>query len=236
MADNFTFKDASGVNRTARAKDNSSIHLPATVISDALGNLIAADDAAAAGPIFPLAGVYQSTIDEIDAGDIGRARISARRVQLVVNNDFTGTRALASGVGSAGDMEVSTTAIGSGYVAPTVDFFDGSDSGFSTASRWIRFPMDGYSEAAILFVNALGVNVTLTLSLWFPGFNARAIYSESALANGTYFLTPRNAGTGGTSGVKEIPAMLCPTQYFVVTVTPASDPSSGSISIYINRK
>lgn len=39
----------------------------------------ATDDAAAAGELFPIAGMYQSSVDEIDAGDVGRIRTSRRR-------------------------------------------------------------------------------------------------------------------------------------------------------------
>jgi hypothetical protein len=42
----------------------------------------ATDDAAAAGELFPLAGMYQSSVDEIDAGDVGRIRTSRRRAVI----------------------------------------------------------------------------------------------------------------------------------------------------------
>jgi hypothetical protein len=42
----------------------------------------ATDDTAATGEIFPAGGVYQGTVSEVDSGDIGRMRMSARRAAL----------------------------------------------------------------------------------------------------------------------------------------------------------
>lgn len=42
----------------------------------------ATDDAAAAGELYPAAGVYQATVDEVDSGDVGRVRMSRRRALI----------------------------------------------------------------------------------------------------------------------------------------------------------
>lgn len=42
----------------------------------------AADDAAAAGNPMSIGGVYQASVDEVDSGDVGRVRMSARRALL----------------------------------------------------------------------------------------------------------------------------------------------------------
>jgi hypothetical protein len=236
MADNFTFKDASGTNRTARAKDNSSVHLPATVISDQLGNLIAADDAAAAGPIFPAAGVYQATADPIDSGDIGRLRMSERRILLVSNNDFVTYRASHTSVSSAGDIEVSEISGAGGYVAANTGFFDGADSGFSTSQRFIRFSMMGFNECLFSVQNNLGVNVTLTVYLYILGITVVAVFTQASLANGIYHFSPRDVGTGANANFKIVPALLNATEYIVVGITPATDPSGGNIAFFVNRK
>lgn len=46
----------------------------------------ATDDAAAAGQIFPMAGVYQATADEVDDGDVGRVRMDKGRVLMTTGN------------------------------------------------------------------------------------------------------------------------------------------------------
>lgn len=47
----------------------------------------ATDDAAAAGQIFPMAGLYDDTAtDEVDEGDVGRMRMSARRATLYASD------------------------------------------------------------------------------------------------------------------------------------------------------
>lgn len=139
MADNYSFKDASGNTQTHASKDvgagaHASKHVPVDdagvliakaedaahssgdkgymllavrkdtaaalagadgdyipLIVDANGRLHitgpvvagsgATDDAAAAGELYPLAGLYQAaaSVDEIDDGDIGRLRITRRR-------------------------------------------------------------------------------------------------------------------------------------------------------------
>lgn len=79
----FTYKDAGGVTRYADAGGSGSSgdpDKPRIQLIDSSGNPVAADDAAAAGPIFPAAGVYQATVDEVDDGDVGRLRMTSRRV------------------------------------------------------------------------------------------------------------------------------------------------------------
>jgi hypothetical protein len=49
------------------------------------------DDAAPAGGLMPIAGLYQSTVDEVDAGDVGRLRMSARRALITAADINTET-------------------------------------------------------------------------------------------------------------------------------------------------
>lgn len=53
---------------------------------DVNGNVVT-DDAPAAGPIYPVAGIYQSSPDEIDSGDVGRIRVTRRRA-IITASDF----------------------------------------------------------------------------------------------------------------------------------------------------
>lgn len=78
--------------------------LPVTLASDedAIGiSTGATDDAAAAGEIFPLAGMYDNTsTDEVDEGDVGRLRMSKRR-GLLTEADFILTEVDAADLNSA---------------------------------------------------------------------------------------------------------------------------------------
>jgi hypothetical protein len=62
----------------------------------------ATDDAAAAGEIFPAAGLYQATVDEVDDGDVGRIRMTERRASIVCGDAKyqTGTFSFAAESGA----------------------------------------------------------------------------------------------------------------------------------------
>jgi len=92
MADNITITEGSGT--TIKTDEISGVNiqgikvvLGANSTDDgyvATGNPMpidtqAVDDAAAAGEIFPVGGIYQATVGTIDDGDIGRIRATARR-------------------------------------------------------------------------------------------------------------------------------------------------------------
>ena len=61
----------------------------------------ATDDAAAAGELYPLAGLYQESVDEIDSGDVGRVRMSRRRAVMTAGDfrmlTLTGSDPVPSG-------------------------------------------------------------------------------------------------------------------------------------------
>lgn len=109
MADNFTFKNASGSTLTAKSKDVSGVHIPATYLVDTSGN-VATDDAAAAGPLYPIAGVYQSTVDLVDNGDVGRVRMTRRRGLMTAADCFTLVLDASNPNPSGNDILVGTSA------------------------------------------------------------------------------------------------------------------------------
>jgi len=94
IATYFQFLDALAAAQKAGAiQIGGGIWLPVTTLVDASGTPIdattplqvgtgATDDAAAAGQIFPAAGKYQATPDEVDNNDVGYLRMTQRRVLL----------------------------------------------------------------------------------------------------------------------------------------------------------
>jgi hypothetical protein len=46
----------------------------------------AADDAAAAGELYPIAGIFQASADEVDNGDLGRIRMTRRRAIMTAGD------------------------------------------------------------------------------------------------------------------------------------------------------
>jgi hypothetical protein len=105
MADNWTAVDGSGAAVTIAADEISSTkHQRVKVEYGADGSATDvdathplpvgsgdSDDAAPAGGLMPIAGLYQSTVDEVDADDVGRLRMSARRALLTAEDINTET-------------------------------------------------------------------------------------------------------------------------------------------------
>ncbi len=87
MSDNFVLKEGTGTNRNILAKDvGSNILAQGILLTDQNGNWLPGDNEAAAGPIFPMAGVYQSAPSSLGDGNVGRVRASSRR-GLVTSDD-----------------------------------------------------------------------------------------------------------------------------------------------------
>lgn len=245
MADHFTFKDASGTTRTAQGTDNTAYITPATQIVSSTGGA-ATDDAAAAGPVFPVAGVYYAlgSVDEIDNGDLGRARVSKRRA-LVHSPDFRAVSATNGTIASAGDMEVSTTLWYSGYAAPTTAFFDAADAGFGAGDRFIRIPMDGWSSASFNLFHNLGVNLTVEIYAWISqttysgegaGSNVVMLHTVTMTSGSRILAMPLAGGSGAGASLISIPALAAPMSWLLLKLTPASDPSSGVINFGCTRR
>lgn len=209
-----------------------------------LDNTGATDDSAAAGQIYPLAGLYQTpaTVDEIDTGDVGRLRSTARR-GLIASPDFRMVWGHNTDVASIGDVEVSTTAWNSGYAAPTTAFFNGADGGFGAGARWIRIPMVGWRHAAVRFFQSLAVNLTVSVYAWITGTSLTADSGSGSLfldtatvtTSGQVFFSPFAAGAGAPASIRTVAALQLPMSYLVIELTPASDPSSGVIQFVCAR-
>lgn len=246
MANNFTFKDASGTTLTAKSTDASSVHIPANQVVDSSGNA-PADDGAAAGPIYPVAGLYQAlgNVDEIDTGDLGRSRVTARRA-VVRAPDFRSVSATSTNVSSAGDMEVSTSGWSSGYATPTTAFFDGADAGFGAGDRFVRVPMHNWSSVTFNLYQNLGVNLTVEIYAWITqpplytgegaGSNTVMLHTFTLPHLGRILCMPLAGGSAAGAGVITVAALAVPMSWLLLKLTPASDPSSGVIHMGFARR
>ncbi len=289
MADNYTFKDASGNTVTHASKDTGSgvqatrhvevdeaniaiakaedaahssgdkgimalavrqdtaaalagtngDYIP--LIVDASGrlyvalNTAAVDDGAAAGELFPAAGLYQATVDEIDDGDLGRLRATKRRAGIVVP-DHRLVWAYETTVANAGDIETGTTGPNTGFGAATTAFFTGSDVGFGAAIRYARLPMAHWRAATFWISNQLTTTIALTLDMWLHVIGASAedpcvkILSTTIPYGHKALLTPHAAGSGSgaaDASVICVPAIQSPCAYIVIGITPSADPAGG---------
>ncbi len=202
-----------------------------------LGALDGAAFTAGSSYVWPgLAGVYQSTVGVLTAGQRGLARLTSRRAVVTAGDSLTVGMHNTS-VSGAGDVEVSTTTALSGFAAPTTAFFDGADGGFGASPRYIRVPMLGWKEGAFSIYQALGVNITIDIYLAFGSTLKTLIYSEGAIASGsTTRFSPLAGGTGAATSLKVVPALNTPCDYLVFAITPASDPASGAMYFYGSRR
>jgi hypothetical protein len=207
MADNFTFLDASSVVRTARAKDNGGVHLSGVVLADSSGNLIAADDGAASGPIFPAAGHYQATVDEVDDGDIGRVRMTIRRGLITVPDYGMVTAFNSGGTGGATNGDIRNT---------------------TTYSFTLTAPASYARDKVIMFNNGLNQTVTVSVTVAGAGGEWGTIYSASHVAGSIIVLAPLATGTGGNSVTVAAMASAFPT--FAINVTAGSSPTTGTFT------
>ncbi len=217
MADNHTFKDAAGTTQTALAKDTgSSILAQGVVLVDAGGVLVAADDAAAAGPLFPAAGLYQTTPDEVDDGDLGRLRMSARRAS-VTKPDSNSLVILNNG-GTGGAVD------GAYRVTQTLTQLSNlRATGFLTGRN-----------RAIFIHN--GLDVTTTIDVYAQnGVDGNVaslkIFTASVSAGGSLILWPDDKHSGAVAGNEVIPTFksgyLGDTFSFAVSMT---SPTTGFLS------
>lgn len=232
----YTFKDSTGATRYASATGAGTSGDPDVPI---VGSG-ATDDAAAAGQIFPMAGVYQSTVDEVDAKDVGRVRMSVRRAQMVAP-DSRIVFCNSSTVANAGDILVSTTGTTSGFAAPTTAFFNGADAawGVGALSRWIAIPMVDWRDLEINIYHDIGVNLTISLynrlSLS-TGEIVVKLASISTITSGSSTGFGSNAGGTGAANYNQVAAILNPASYIIVELTAASDPSTGGVAFMAMRR
>lgn len=235
---NVLVQDGAGVAKYLKATGDGSNGDP-FVVQHLMGSG-ATDDAAAAGELYPIAGVYQATNDEVNAGDVGRVRMSARRA-LIVGSDRRVIAASISSVDYSGDMAISLTSEISGYSALVTGNLGPEEIGADPF--WLRIPMIEWGNGAAIFLyNLLDVSLTVALRATFNPItnwsNLATVQIDTATltAGSRLIFAPHAAGTT-TAGVswRAVPAMLCSVQNFVLQITPASDPTSGYMIVSVGR-
>lgn len=195
----------------------------------------ATDDAVAAGQIYPLAGIYQATPDEVDDGDLGRVRISKRRGLVTIPDTRAVVLNTTASASDYGDLTVGTTGRHSTFAAPTSIFCDGGDAGFGAAARYIRVPYMPGANPTLMLYNALGVSVDVSVYADCQpseGFSSLMVAllatAVTVLTADSCIITAKALATGASSKITVIPQLPMACRYLVVGILPASDPSSGS--------
>lgn len=184
----------------------------------------ASDDAAAAGEIYPAAGLYQSTVDEVDAGDVGRLRMTARRAAIVAPdaNEWL----LADGA------EVRTT-------SPQVYTFR---TVTSLAPDEVRRYRDWHITIASTHDQAFAVQIyiaSLALSTSPVTNGGNVVYNESAVlsaTNGLLSFSPYAGGTGANAKQKAVAALRGCFSNFSIRLVAAGTPTSGELTIHVEAR
>ena len=229
----YTIKDAAGVTKYFKAAGAGTTGNGFETQVDTG----ATDDAAAAGAIFPLAGLYQTTVDEVDAGDVGRLRMSARRGLVAVPDTRVLALTTATPVPSGSDI------VGFSGVALTSADFTIRD----TSTHYIIIPLalGGWSNVIANVSSSLDQAVTVQVN---SGF-ATSLIKLGVLAEftlpagvGVQIASSGAVGIGGVAGAAtasnrahySIPAMQF-APYVWVRCTASVAPTSGVVTIDIMR-
>ncbi len=195
----------------------------------------ATDDAAAAGQLFPLAGLYQTTVDEVDAGDVGRLRMSARR-GLMTATDY---RVILA------DYENFTFDL---LGETGVSLISGDFAVRDTGLHYIFIPVaaGGYNNIDILVTSSLDQAISyMTIDRALMTYSSTSVpIAQISVASGVRFLITSSSGQlgpGGASGVAIAAANavyllpLMSTGYVGLTFSCSVAPTSGTLSLRIAR-
>lgn len=256
MADNYTFKDASGNTKTHASVEispgiHASIHLANEAVQDNADAFIAGTNM-----IIPVSYFSKDAVELMTDGRTGTPRMSKRRVPLIaldVAEDALGDDAIQANT----DIKTNTSDSISGATTPTTAWFTGSDAGFTAAARYIYIPMAPYwSVARIGIFDSLNAAVTYTLYGLTSSANDTTAISSAPVkldectlgANSGIFqsihwgmLALGAAGAGDTPSTtggayyRQVAALALGWRYLAIKVLPNADPSSGVLRIRIYR-
>lgn len=199
----------------------------------------ATDDAAAAGAIFPLAGLYQTTgtVDEVDTGDVGRIRMTSRR-GLIVSPDFSVPKGTDTSVGAALDLKVAVDSVQGTYNAAATTHFQWASS---SQTRWFMVGMAslGFREAVVSVRNALGAAITVKLRPWLSGgsWPEDTVIYAATHANSTKITIAPYLGGVGVLNLEYCEALAMPMWFLVIEIIPQSvSGASGTLQLMIDRR
>jgi hypothetical protein len=198
------------------------------------------DDAAPAGGLMPIAGIYQSTVDEVDAGDVGRLRMSQRRVLFNAADYKSLICVEATPVPTGSDL-----IDGGGNPLEAVDFAirDTTPHGFA-----IPLAMRGWRDIAIGLSqpSSFDQNATITLYTWLGssgGNTFSTILTFTWQPGHTISITARANGQGGTTGGATssmyanyaVAAIQGPYLYSYLVIQFAIAPTTGTLQLVVDR-
>jgi hypothetical protein len=203
---------ASPTNKTGYVK-------PAILVDDADNVIPVVDDAAftaGSNGVIPVAGVYQSTVDEVNAGDAGAVRMTARRAQVSASDSYMVTL-FDTGGGTANPAPWSSSV--NGDIRDTSAHDTGAPSFvFTQDFRWRRGYLHIYN----------GCNATLTVT----GYDPSATLFSTTVTAGAYLIVANASAATGGSTVLSVPLFDTPILGFQLRAQYAGGaPTSGSLTI-----
>lgn len=148
----------------------------------------ASDAAAAAGEIFPVAGLYQTTVTELTTGQVGRARVSARRGLIVTPDSGRIVLFNNGGAGALADGAIRDTSVHDAAV---------SSPDYATFAK----------SHVLAFSNTLNQSVTLSVYVQAGGWGASSsmlLYTASIAASGSLILIPDAKDASAAASVVQL--------------------------------
>lgn len=239
---NVLVQDGAGVAKYLKATGDGSNGDP-FVVQHLMGSG-ATDDAAAAGELYPIAGLYQATVDEVDSGDVGRFRMSRRRSQIIASDHKIVTLSAAAPVPSDSDI---VNLAGGALVAGDFDIRDTNNHYFyiPMAERsWKNLGVlmrssSAFDQAAtvrlIMGVGGSGVTYGLLGELTMPASSVGVSLVPSG-GLGASLGEVVGAATMVTGAVYAVPAFRdVSASGIFIRVSFAVAPTTGTLVLYISR-
>ncbi len=255
MADNWTAVDGSGAAITIAADEVSAAkHQRVKIEFGADGSATEvdathplptgsgdSDDAAPTGGIMPVAGVYQGgAVDEVDANDVGRLRMTARRVLL----EAADCKKLIFTAGTPVPTGSDITDENGGALDSTDFAIRDTNSHYYAiplaAASWRHlqiglFASPAFDQAATIRIYGGQLNNTL--------FSRLAQFTHPASSISWSIGDAGDAGQGGETGgatattnaYYSVPAMATAWPYLFLLIFFAVAPTTGSLNLYIAR-
>jgi hypothetical protein len=217
---------------------------------DANGRLVvvastgAADDEAAAGELYPAAGVYRATVDEVDSGDVGRVRMSRRRALIHAPDhqyfELDGTTPVPSGSDIVG-LSGATLVAGDFNIRDTNNHF-----------FYIPMAERGWRKLSVVFRSTSAFDQVMTVRLILAASNALTYgllgeITMPASAVAAAFVPAGGLGaalgeivgasTIVTGAVYPVPAFRdCGMAGIFLRASFSVAPTTGALALYINRQ
>jgi hypothetical protein len=239
---NVLVQDGAGVSKYLKATGDGSNGDP-FVVQHLMGSG-ATDDAAAAGELYPIAGLYQATVDEVDAGDVGRVRMSRRRSQIIASDHKIVTLSAAAPVPSDSDI---VNQAGGALVAGDFDIRDTNNHYFyiPMAERsWKNLGIlmrssSAFDQAAtvrlIMGIGGSSITYGLLGELTMPASSVGVSFVPSG-GLGASMGEVVGASTMVTGAVYAVPAFRdVSASGIFIRVSFAVAPTTGTLVLYISR-